>query len=181
MVDISLNLDRHWCDDFIYEVVLAPIVDVLESKERCIEIVGDFINAAYGDAVAGALCEMQNEVKESILKVYFNHDYYLSSDSKGEIVEDEDLSNVEEVGGVQNMADNEEEQEDREWREKKQRKKMFVTLAWVTFRDGVSNGDLTVFRQLKENEYWWLAEASSDTLFNLGGLISQVFYYLRNV
>lgn len=81
MVDISLNLDRHWCDDFIYEAVLASIVDVLESKERCIEIVGDFINEAYGDVVVGALCEMQNRVKEIILKLYFNPNYYLSSDS----------------------------------------------------------------------------------------------------
>lgn len=127
VVDISLNLDRHWCDGFIYEVVSAPIVDVLESKERCIEIVGDFINEAYGDAVAGAPCEMQNKVKESILKVYFNPANYLSSHSEGETEEDEDLSDVEEVGGVQNMADREEEQEDRERREEKRQKKMFVT------------------------------------------------------
>lgn len=44
MDDISLNLERYWCDDFIYEVVLALIVDVSKSKERCIEIVGDFMN-----------------------------------------------------------------------------------------------------------------------------------------
>ncbi|GLJ45026.1 hypothetical protein SUGI_0947720 [Cryptomeria japonica] len=50
--------DEHWCDDFIYKAILAPVANVLESKESCIEIVGDFVNEAYGDAVAEALCEM---------------------------------------------------------------------------------------------------------------------------
>lgn len=36
LVFTILGGGRHWCDGFIYEVVMCPMVDVLDSKEMCI-------------------------------------------------------------------------------------------------------------------------------------------------
>ncbi|GLJ26291.1 hypothetical protein SUGI_0505320 [Cryptomeria japonica] len=180
MVDTSLNLERHWCDGFIYEVVLVSIMDVLESKERCVEILRDFVNEDYGDAVAEALCELQKGVKERILKVYFNPTNYYSLDTKEESEAEGDQTEDEEDSNIQDLNDSDEEREERVQRAMKRRKRKFVKEAWSIFRDGVLNGDLIGFKQLKCAKDWWLTEASSDTLFNLGELISQLLHFLRN-
>ncbi|GLJ55658.1 hypothetical protein SUGI_1195350 [Cryptomeria japonica] len=43
MVGVSLDLERHWCNGFIYGAMLAPMVDVLESNERCLELIGGLV------------------------------------------------------------------------------------------------------------------------------------------
>ncbi|GLJ17072.1 hypothetical protein SUGI_0295360 [Cryptomeria japonica] len=139
MVDISLNLERHWCDGFIYEAVFVSLVDILESKERCVEMLGDFVKEDYGDAVADALCELQDGVKESILKVYFNPSNYYSSDSEEESEAEEDQIEVEEDSNMQDLNDSDEEREERMRRAAKRRKREFVKRAWPIFRDGVMN------------------------------------------
>ncbi|GLJ55029.1 hypothetical protein SUGI_1181260 [Cryptomeria japonica] len=84
MVDVSLNLERHLYDGFIYEAVLTPVVDVLELEERCLELIGGFLKSMNGDVVVDTLLELQDGTKESILRVYFNPATCYSSDSEEE-------------------------------------------------------------------------------------------------
>lgn len=58
MVEVSLNIDRHWCDGFIYEVVLVPLVGILESRERCIKLMEGLMKGVNGDVVAEAIFEL---------------------------------------------------------------------------------------------------------------------------
>ncbi|GLJ05813.1 hypothetical protein SUGI_0025870 [Cryptomeria japonica] len=135
MVDISLNTERHWCDGFIYKVVLVPLVDVLESKEK-----------------------------------------YLEEESK----EEEDQSKAKEDSNMKDLNDSDDEREERAWKDKKRRKTKFIKMAWVVFRDKVLNSGLTESKQLKCAEDWLLSKASSDSIFNLGELVSQLLHFLRN-
>lgn len=63
MVEFSLNVDRHWCDGFIYEVVLFPLVDILESRERCVKLMEGFMKGVNEDAMAEAIFELHKGLK----------------------------------------------------------------------------------------------------------------------
>ncbi|GLJ18394.1 hypothetical protein SUGI_0325840 [Cryptomeria japonica] len=43
LMGITLNFDRHWCDGTIYEAVLMPLVDIIECRERAVEILSGFV------------------------------------------------------------------------------------------------------------------------------------------
>ncbi|GLJ29015.1 hypothetical protein SUGI_0572590 [Cryptomeria japonica] len=78
------------------EVAYLSVVDVLESKERCLELIRGFVKLVNEDAVVDALVELQDGTKESILWVYFNPSIYYSSESKEESeMEDLQEENVE--------------------------------------------------------------------------------------
>ena len=65
-----LGEGRHWCDVFIYEVVLSPLVDIIDSRERCIEKITDFIQAVRV-AVAKGIPDLEIGKLVSILSFFF--------------------------------------------------------------------------------------------------------------
>ncbi|GLJ45347.1 hypothetical protein SUGI_0954530 [Cryptomeria japonica] len=89
MVECSLSLDRHWCDGAIYEAVLAPMVDILESRDKCAELLEGFVKKENGNMVVEAIYDLVEGNKNSVLKVYFSPENYFL-DIEEESVEEEE-------------------------------------------------------------------------------------------
>lgn len=87
LVASILGGGRHWCDNFIYEVVIFPMIDILGSKEVCIQRIDGFIHAMDGQAIANEILNLDVDRWVSRLGSYFNSDNYVSSDSE----DDQDL------------------------------------------------------------------------------------------
>lgn len=64
-----LGGDRNWCDSFIYEVILYPMVDILDSKEACIQIIDGFVRSNNGKVVASTILDLDLGGYTSVLDV----------------------------------------------------------------------------------------------------------------
>lgn len=80
----SLGGGRHWCDGFIYEAVIFPMVDVLASKEMCIQNIDGFIRTIDGQVVANEILDLDSDKWASLLCLYFNAANYIPAESDEE-------------------------------------------------------------------------------------------------
>lgn len=58
LMGITLNFERHWCDAMVYEAVLMPLVDIIECRERAVEILGSFVKPANGNSIADVILSL---------------------------------------------------------------------------------------------------------------------------
>ncbi|GLJ30914.1 hypothetical protein SUGI_0615520 [Cryptomeria japonica] len=176
LVGITLNMDRHWCDSLVLKVILLPLVDIIEMKEHVVELLASFIKPFIADMVADAILGMEEDVRVSIFKIYFQFENYLHLDleeneesdgdgnedgeaDEGSDVGEEDLVNGEEV---REMARRE------VWREERERLKTFGDEAWEIYRCAVFNGNLEPFRRITESDDWWLSKNSTPNAIGIG-------------
>lgn len=85
---ITLNFDHHWCDSTIYEAILIPLVNIIECRERVVEIQSSFFKPVNGNNIAGSILSLLKDEWISILKTYFQPSYFLPLDSE----EDDEVS-----------------------------------------------------------------------------------------
>lgn len=71
LIEITLNFEWHWCDSTVYEVVLMPLVDIIESRERAMELLCSFVKPVNGNCIADSILSLSKNVWISILKTYF--------------------------------------------------------------------------------------------------------------
>ncbi|GLJ06422.1 hypothetical protein SUGI_0038710 [Cryptomeria japonica] len=138
MTDISLSLDRHWCDAFIYGVVLPPLVDIIESGERSVELLNGFVKPYVGDYVTNTILSLEESSRVSILRVYFQAEIYLS-DASDEDMEDSDSD------GSGDLVDSDYIREKARREVKREERETLMTFfdeAWEVFRCAVFNGNL---------------------------------------
>lgn len=67
-----LGSGKHWCDGFFYEAMLCPKVDVLDSKEACIQKIDGFIHSVDGHVIANKILDLDLSNWVSLLGLYFN-------------------------------------------------------------------------------------------------------------
>ncbi|GLJ16564.1 hypothetical protein SUGI_0283510 [Cryptomeria japonica] len=89
LVGITLNFERHWCDAVVLEAVLLPLVDIIDSGERAVVLLAGFIKPFIADSVANVILSLEEAVKVSILKVYFQFDNYLPSETEDDHEEED--------------------------------------------------------------------------------------------
>ncbi|GLJ12573.1 hypothetical protein SUGI_0193690 [Cryptomeria japonica] len=111
---------RHWCDGLVYEVVICPVVDILDSKEACIQRIDGFVHVVDGQAIADVILELGTDKWTSILGNYFNHAHYILADMEGDLD-----SKVEEIT----------------LEKAKIERKKFIMEAWEVYRVWVLNGN----------------------------------------
>ncbi|GLJ35926.1 hypothetical protein SUGI_0720860 [Cryptomeria japonica] len=126
----AFSEDRHWCDGYIYEIILCLLVDILPSKEACVEMLEGFIREEDVEIVGGAVLKVEEEWA-SILGPYFNPLAFLS---------DKECSNPEDEVRVAAEAI-------------RMRKEEFMVEAWEVFKVGVKNADMEPFRRMMLHEY----------------------------
>ncbi|XP_059076988.1 probable L-type lectin-domain containing receptor kinase S.5 [Cryptomeria japonica] len=61
LVGITLNYDRHWCEALVLEAVLLPLVDIINSKERVVELLARFIKPFIADSIANAILNLEDD------------------------------------------------------------------------------------------------------------------------
>ncbi|XP_059071290.1 uncharacterized protein LOC131864838 [Cryptomeria japonica] len=61
----------------VLEAVLLPLVDIIDSGERTIELFAGFVKPLIADNIANVILNLEEVVKVSILKVYFQFENYL--------------------------------------------------------------------------------------------------------
>ncbi|GLJ05575.1 hypothetical protein SUGI_0020570 [Cryptomeria japonica] len=154
LVECILGVGKHWCDGFVYEVVISPLVDILDAREVCIQRIGIFIRAVDGQAVANALLE-EAELGASIYRTYFNPANYISSDSEG-VSEDDGDSEFEE-----------EDKEAEEIKAEKQRRRSFIEEAWEVYRVGVFINNLIPFQRVLGRGDNWLSTTSTEVVVDI--------------
>lgn len=166
----------------VLEVVLLPLVDIIEMKERVVELLAGFIKPFIVDTVADAILGMEEDVRVSIMKIYFQFENYLHSDTEdgGESKEEgneagedneEDVDEEDYVDSdvVREMARRE------VWREERARLKTFREEAWEIFRCAVFNGNLEPFRRVIESDDWWLPENSTHNVIGIGEFVAVIY------
>ncbi|GLJ15030.1 hypothetical protein SUGI_0245460 [Cryptomeria japonica] len=206
LVDCSLSLDCHWCDGLVYGAVITPIVDILEPRVEGVGLMQGFVNLVNIHAVADAIFELREGVRESILKLYFMPIDNISSasnmkessgngqeesdgdedeemDAKGEKEEEAyEGEELEEDMEEETDSDNKEEEEvdgEAARRAEKRRKALFARDAWCTFKAGVLRGNLNNFRGLLDSDDWWLSEGSTDNLLSIGDAVVEILRFIR--
>ncbi|GLJ27298.1 hypothetical protein SUGI_0535790 [Cryptomeria japonica] len=78
----------------VLEVVLLPLVDIIDSRERAIELLAGFIKPFIADSIANVIVSLEEVVKVSILKVYFQFDNYLPSKTEDDHEEEDSEDSV---------------------------------------------------------------------------------------
>lgn len=151
----ALSDDRHWCDGQIYEIIMCLLVDVLPSKEACIEKITGFVREVDADVVESAVMEVEKEWA-SILGPFFNTVVYLSD------VECSDSENEDQVVVVALKAKKEE----------------FMNNAWEVFRVGVKNDDPDPFKQMMRIEEGWFSEGNIDRVAVIGTWVATILRLL---
>lgn len=154
-----LGGERHWCDSFIYEAVICPLVDVLDSTEVFIQKIDGFVRVVDGQVVASAILELDSSGWTSILDCYFNPTNY--------IIEPHDESS------------NSDDEEAVEARAKRERKRNLISEAWEVYRVGVMNRDLGPFRRLLHSTNNWLIAASVVHVVDIGERLYAIIHYLE--
>ncbi|GLJ30420.1 hypothetical protein SUGI_0602070 [Cryptomeria japonica] len=71
LIGVALNHQRHWCDSKVLEATLIPVVDVLESSEIMVGLLGGFVKPLLVDAVVNCILSLPSNQRLSIIKVYF--------------------------------------------------------------------------------------------------------------
>ncbi|GLJ50095.1 hypothetical protein SUGI_1065490 [Cryptomeria japonica] len=186
LVGITLNLDRHWCDALVLEAVLLPLVDIIESKERVVELLIGFLKPFIADMVGEAILGLQEDVRVSILKIYFQFENYLHSD-----LEEEEESEGDDMQEEEDIVDSEDREVDsmsseevrelasREvWREERERLKIFGDEAWEIYRCAVFNENMEPFRRTTESDNWWLLENSTRNAIAIGEYVVVIYQAL---
>ncbi|GLJ44315.1 hypothetical protein SUGI_0927530 [Cryptomeria japonica] len=173
LIGVALNHQRHWCDSKVLEATLIPVVDVLKSSEIMVGILDGFFKPLLVDAVANCILSLPSNRRLSILKVYFQMENYLPSDSSEE-------------GSLE--GDGEESDNDRNNRamekylakmEEREKMRIFSENAWEVFRCTVLNGNLEPFRRVTRSEEWWLSDQSTSNVIHVGECTSVILQALR--
>ncbi|GLJ12616.1 hypothetical protein SUGI_0194660 [Cryptomeria japonica] len=124
---------------------MCLLVDVLPSKETCIEKFVGFVREVDADVMGSAIMEAEEEWA-SILGPFFNTIVYLS---------DVDCSDSEDEAQVAAVA-------------LKAKKGEFMQNAWEVFRVGVKNDDMDPFKQMMRLEDSWLSEINIEQVALIG-------------
>lgn len=187
LVGITLNFERNWCDTVVLEVVLLPLMDIIDSGESVVELLAGFIKPFIADCIANVILSLEENVRVSILKVYFQFDNYLPLDSEDDH-EEEDSEDREEF--AEDSEDREESAKDDEsvdsdtirqrarrevWKEEREKLKTFGDNAWEFFRCAVFNGNMEPFQRLTESDDWWLPENSTRNAINIGEYVAVIY------
>ncbi|GLJ52297.1 hypothetical protein SUGI_1112400 [Cryptomeria japonica] len=141
LLEDVFSKERHWCDGYIYEPIPYLLVDVLSSKEACMQKMVGFVSEEDAEAVGGTVLEVEEEWA-NILSPYFNPAAILSD------VECPDSEDEAQLAAVA----------------LRNRKEEFMVEAWEVFRVGVMNADMGPFRRMIQNEDGWLSEGHSSAL-----------------
>ncbi|GLJ44047.1 hypothetical protein SUGI_0918550 [Cryptomeria japonica] len=155
----TLGGERHWCDDFIYEAVLCPLVDILDSKRVYIEMIDGFVRSVDSQVIASSILDLDSNGWTSVLDCYFNPVHY--------VTEPPDES-----------SDSNDEEATEAWAES-ERKKNIIFEAWEVFRVGVINHDLGPFRRLVYSEENWLSVVAAIQVVDIGERASVILHYLE--
>lgn len=151
MLDDAFSEERHWCDNFIYEIILCLSVDVLPSKEARVEKLVGFVREENIEAVGGAVLEVDKEWA-NILDPYFNPLTFLSDaeclDPKNEIRLVAEALRI--------------------------RKEEFMGEAWEVFRVGVKNVAMGPFRRMMMKEDRWLSKGNIDKVATIGMRVATI-------
>lgn len=108
------------------------MVDVLDSKEACIQKIDGFIRSVDGQVVANQILNLDLSNWVSMLGLYFNLNNYVSLESE----EDPD----------------DEEEENIQAKVEKERKNTLIEDAWEVYRIGVINKNLAPFQRMLDAE-----------------------------
>ncbi|GLJ23000.1 hypothetical protein SUGI_0433930 [Cryptomeria japonica] len=168
LVGVVLNLQRHWCDSKVLEATLIPMVDVLESKEKMVEFLGGFVKSLLVDAVANCILSLPSDQRLSILKVYFQMENYLPSDSSDDGSSAEERHNR----AMEKYLAKLEEQD---------KMRIFYENAWEVFRCAVMNGNMEPFRRITQTEEWWLSDQSTSNVTQVGECVSVILQALCGI
>ncbi|GLJ36861.1 hypothetical protein SUGI_0744470 [Cryptomeria japonica] len=172
LVGITLNFDRHCCDATVYEAVLMPLVDIIECRERAVEILSGFVKPVNSNNIADSILSLLENEWISILKTYFQLSYFLPSDSEEEEEESEN-------DGSNKSDDSEKSRAERRRIEREELKEMMRTFGentWEVFRCAVQNGNMAPFRKVTNSETWWFAAGATANVISIGefaGVIMQ--------
>ncbi|GLJ32282.1 hypothetical protein SUGI_0649680 [Cryptomeria japonica] len=148
LVATILGGGRHWCDSFVYEAVICPIIDILGSKEVRIQRIDSFIRAMDGQAIANEILNLDADRWVSRLGSYFNSDNYVSSD-----LEDD-----------QHLEDEERDHAKVE----KERLKSLIEDVWEVYQIGVINKNFSPFQRLLDRDVRWLTRAIVGKVMEIG-------------
>ncbi|GLJ30804.1 hypothetical protein SUGI_0611220 [Cryptomeria japonica] len=154
LVGITLNTDRHWFHK------------TLNHRHGCRSHSG-----------------LEEDVRVSILKVYFQFENYLRLDSEeDEEREGDDTEKGEDIEsseGGEEASENSEEAHDlahREvWRVERERLKTFGDEAWEIFRCTVFNGNMEPFHRIIKSDDWWLLENSTRNAITIGEYATMIY------
>lgn len=173
LISIGLNFERHWCDATVLEAVIMPLIDVIESGERAVELFYGFVKPFIMDNVANDILSLDEGTKVSILKVYFQVEDYLSSELEDSLEESDEDS-----GGSMD-SDTKWELAWREvWLEERERLKVFGENAWEVFWCAVFNENMVPFRNLTKVMEWWLLERSTNNIISIGEYVAMIYQAL---
>lgn len=160
LVTSILGGGRHWCDGFIYEVMLCPMVDVHDLKEACIQKIDGFIHSVDGQAIANKILKLDLSSWVSLLGLYFNSSNYISSNSEED--------------------PNDEEEEHVQAKVEKERKKTLIEDAWEVYRIRVINRNLSPLQRMLDAEDGLLSTASTMKVVEIGNYLAIILEALAN-
>ncbi|GLJ31060.1 hypothetical protein SUGI_0621630 [Cryptomeria japonica] len=175
LVGITLNFERHWCDSTVYEAVLMPLVDVIENRERAVELLCGFAKPVNGNCIADTILNLPENEWFSILKTYFQPNMFLP-------IESEDEEEESEGEGSEALDDSERKRTEArrlEMEELRELMRTFGENAWEVFRCAVQNGNMAPFRRVTNIETWWFSTGATETVISVGeyaGVIMQALY-----
>ncbi|GLJ31902.1 hypothetical protein SUGI_0642110 [Cryptomeria japonica] len=178
LMGITLNFDMHWCDALIFEAVVLLLVDIIDLRERSVELMCGFVKSSVGNIIANGILGLDENTKVSILKTYFQLEYYLPSDSS-EDANNSEGEEVEDGSEYENSDKGITTQKRLEKAEKRERMKTFVENAWEIFRCAVLNGNIDPFRRVTNSDEWWFPAASTANVISLGEYAALILQALR--
>lgn len=172
LVGITLNFERHWCDSNVYEVVLMPLVDIIEYRERVMELLCGFVKPVNGNYIANSILSLSENEWISILKTYFQPDVFLPTDSEEEEEESENEGSDDSNDSKRNRT----ECERLEKEELKEMMRSFRENAWEVFKCAMMNGDMAPFHKVTNSKVRWFSTGATETVTNVrefAGVIMQ--------
>lgn len=173
LVGVVLNHQRHWCDSKIFEATLLPVVDVLESSEMLVGLLGGFVKPLVVDGVANCIMSLPYDRRLSILRVYFQLELYLPLDNL------DDGSTKEDGEGSVNDSHNRAMERYLEREVERERMRIFSENAWEVFQCAKKNGNMEPFRKVACSNDWWLSDQSTNNVINVGEFTSAILQALH--
>lgn len=92
IADYKRSSSNHHCDGYVYEAILAPMVDMIASKEKCVQNITGFVRVMDANAIGSATMDLDCPEWASYLGRYiFSWHLFPDSNSDEELdVEDEE-------------------------------------------------------------------------------------------
>lgn len=151
----ALKVDYHWYDDKVYEIVLEPLVDVIGSWDRMVELCNGFVMPANAPAMENATLALVVEGLVSHLRIFFDPTNIDIKEDEGEVYEAKALQ--QHRVALENFMEN----------------------AWEVFKARVVNSNLDAFSRYMDTSRLWFSVGNLVKVLEVGRCLAVIYQYLK--